>query len=396
MYVTPYAPSQITASTGAIWPISGIILAVHGPALALGGNRFGFILPTAVIILALFALRIARLGQPRYASWLWLGVMAWGGAQIALDLTPDKGEAARILARFALYGAVYLVAFDLARRPGQAILLVKASAICIASVSAFGLIAWATGDNPILGELEAYSGPLEASFVNRNAFALYAVFGLLAALCVCAGTGHGLRSLAEGGWIWPAAAMIICLALMLTGSRGGVGAGVVGLAIFCVLLTKRRWPVVFCALALIAGVGMGQDYLRDAPVLSDSRFAVHGRVLTEIFAAPWAGHGLGAFQDTFRAPLGDTWRWGDWDHAHQQYLETAYEVGWPAAIALFAAILLAAPRPRRADPMTALALGALGAAAVHALVDFSLTVPVVAMTLALLLGLANGRHRRMR
>jgi len=131
-------------------------------------------------------------------------------------------------------------------------------------------------------------------------------------------------------------------------------------------------------------------------VLSDARFAVHGQVLAETLAAPLTGQGLGAFQDVFRAPLGDIWRWGDWDHAHQQYLETAFEIGWPAALALFAAILLAAPRPRRGDPITALALGALGAAAVHALVDFSLTIPAVAMTLALLLGLASGRRRRAR
>lgn len=396
MNVTSHAPSQISASTGAILPIAAISLAVHGPALALGGNRFGFILPSAAIILALLTLRAARLSQPRYASWLWLGVMAWGAAQVVLDLTPDKGEAARILARFALYGAVYLVAFDLARRPGQAILLVKSTAIWVACVSAYGLIAWATGHNPIVGPLEAYPGPLEATFVSRNAFALYAVFGLLAALCVCAETRHRLQGFAAGGWVWAAAAMIICLALMLTGSRGGVGAGVVGLLIFCALLARWRWPVVLCGFALIAVIGMGQDYLRDAPVLADARFPVHGQVLAETLAAPLTGHGLGAFQDTFRAPLGDAWRWGDWDHAHQQYLETAYEIGWPAAIALFAAILLAAPRPRWGDPITALALGALGAAAVHALVDFSLTIPAVAMTLALLLGLASGRQRRAR
>lgn len=395
MQATPYAPRTTGIATGAILPIAMFILAVHGPALALGGNRFGFVLPTAAIVFALLTLRAPQLSLPRYSSWLWLGVMAWGGAHIALDLTPDKGEAARVLARFALYGAIYLVAFDMARRPFQAGYLVKASAAWIALVSVFGLAAWATGHNPILAGLEAYPAPLEATFVNRNAFASYATFGLLASLCACAGNRHGMRGLAAGGWVWAAAAMVCCAALMLTGSRGGVGAGIIGLAIFCALVANGRWPVLVCAFVLIIGGVIGQDFVREAPAFADTRFGVHAQVLTETFDAPLSGHGLGAFQDVFRAPLGAAWRWGDWDHAHQQYLETAYEIGWPAAIALFAAILLAAPRPRRGDPITALALGALGAAAVQAFVDFSLTIPSVAMTLALFLGLARGRHGRV-
>lgn len=393
---TPYASYRIGGATIAAVPIVAIILAVHGPALALGGNRFGFVLPSAAILIVLLAHRASHISPPRYASWLWVGVMAWGSVQIALGLTPDPGEAARILARFALYGAVYLLAFDIAGRPFQAGLLVKASALWIASISAFGLMAWATGDNPILAELEAYPAPLEATFVNRNAFALYAVFGLLAALCACLQTRDGLRGFAETGWIWAVAAVIICAALILTGSRGGLGAGIVGLLIFCSLLSRRRWPVVICGLVLLISGAVGQEFIRGASLLEDARFAVHEQVLAETLKMPLAGHGLGAFQDTFRAPLGDVWRWGDWDHAHQQYLETAYELGWPAAIALFAAILLAAPMPLRGDPITALALSALGAAAAHALVDFSLTIPAVAMTLALLLGLASGHQRRLR
>ncbi len=396
MHATSHAPYHIGVETAVNLRIAALVLAIHGSALVLGGNRFGLILPAAAIVIALLVLRAAHLSPPRYASWLWLGVMAWGCVQIAFDQTPDKGEAARILARFSLYGAIYLIAFDVACRPFQAILLVKASAACIAVVSVFGLAAWATGHNPILGELEAYPSPLEATFVNRNAFALYAVFGLLAALCACAEARSGARRITGGGLLWAGVAAITCTALLLTGSRGGVGAGIVGLAIFGAMLARRRWPVGLCILALVSVGVIGPDFIRESSILADARFAVHGQVLAETLTAPLAGHGLGAFQDTFRAPLGDSWRWGDWDHAHQQYLETAYELGWPAAIALFASILLAAPRPRRGDPITALALGALGAAAAHALVDFSLTIPSVAMTLALLLGLASGRQRRIR
>ena len=374
--------------------MAAFLLAVHTPALALGGNRFGLILPTAAVVLALLIRRASHLGPPRYASWLWLAVMAWGAMQIATGLTPDPGQAARIIARYALYASVFLIAADFARRPFQGGMMVRATAAWITLICIYGLIAWSSGVNPIVAELEAYAAPLEASFVNRSAFALYAVFGLLASLTVLAGGRRGGGGFVGGGWLWAAAAMICGAALILTGSRGGLGAGVFGVIIFAAVSGGTR-ATAFVAVAVLIGAGlMGDAYFRDASAFEDPRFAIHAQLLAETGNAPLLGHGLGAFQDAFRAPLGVDWRWGDWDHAHQQYLETAYELGWPAAIALCLAIALAAPRPLRGDPITALGLAALGAAAAHALVDFSLTIPSVAMTLALLLGLGGGRQRR--
>ena len=319
--------------------------------------------------------------------------MTWGAAQIALGLTPDHGEAARILARFALYAAIYLIAAGIARQPLQRDALIKVTAVWISLICIYGLVAWSTGINPVLAELEAYPDPLEATFINRNAFALYAVFGLLASLAARARFPQGLIGFANGGWAWAAAAAICATALVLTGSRGGFGAGVVGVAVFAIIIGWRRLAAIFIVGALFCAGLLGAAFFRETSLLTDPRFAIHAQVLAETAKAPLAGHGLGAFQDTFRASVGADWRWGDWDHAHQQYLETAYEVGWPAAIALFAAIILSAPDPKRKDPHAALALAALSAAAAHALVDFSLTIPSVAMTLALLLGLASNRQR---
>lgn len=388
------ARTETDGSPGAGLLIALFLLAIHTPSLFFGGNRFGLILPSAVIILVLLAWRAPGIVMPRYASWLWLGVMAWGGAQIIFGLTKDSGEAARILARYALYAAIFLIAADRARRPVLGRVLVKATAAWIALVCVYGLITWSAGENPVLGELEAYAAPLEATFINRNAFALYAVFGLLASLSALAGHRRGIGGVAASGWIWVAAALICGVSLILTGSRGGFGAGIVGLILFAVALGGGKAPAIGAAMVIIAAGAMGGAYLRDAPALADPRFAIHAQVLAETAKAPLTGHGLGGFQDAFRAPLGAEWRWGDWDHAHQQYLETAYELGWPAAIALFAAVALAAPRPVRGDPVAALGLAALGAAAAHALVDFSLTIPSIAMTLALLLGLGSGRQRR--
>lgn len=372
------------------------LLAIHAPALMYGGNRFGLIAPSAVILLVLLWQTRKRNHPLFFASWLWIGVMVWGGGQIALGLTPDHGEAARILVRFALYAAIYLIAADIARRPLKGNALIKATAVWISLICIYGLVAWSTGVNPVLAELEAYPDPLEATFINRNAFALYAVFGLLASLAAGVGSRQGFIGFANGGWAWAAAAAICATTLVLTGSRGGLGAGLAGVAVFAFITRRRRLAAIFVVGALFCAGLLGETFFRETSLLTDPRFTIHAQVFAETAKAPLTGHGLGAFQDTFRASVGAEWRWGDWDHAHQQYLETAYEIGWPAAIALFAAIILAAPDPMRKDPHSALALAALTAAAAHALVDFSLTIPSVAMTLALLLGLASNRQGRAR
>lgn len=381
-----------TTRAGATALITLFLLAIHIPAVTLGANRFGFVLPSAILVLGLLVARSSRIAPPKHASWLWLSVICWGGVQIGLGLTSDSGEAARILARFSLYAAVFLIAADIARQPFQGGFLVKATAAWITLICLYGLIAWAAGVNPVLAEAEAYPTSLEATFISRNAFALYAVFGLLASLSVLVRTADDIFT--RRGWIWAAAAAICAAALLLTGSRGGLGAGFIGVLIFAVTYGTRRSLTLTLSIGLVAMGVAGEAFLRKAPLFEDPRFTIHGQLLKETAKAPLTGHGLGAFQDLFRASLGGEWRWGDWDHAHQQYLETAYELGWPAALAMFAAIVLAAPRPLRGDPISALSLAALGAAAAHALVDFSLTIPSVAMTLALFLGVASGRQRR--
>jgi O-antigen ligase len=106
------------------------------------------------------------------------------------------------------------------------------------------------------------------------------------------------------------------------------------------------------------------------------------------------GHGLGAFEQSFpayQAPAQITaYRV---DKAHNTYLETAYELGVPMALILLAipALILAlcanAIGRRNQDalmPAVALATGTV--VGVHALADFSIQIPAIALTWAALLG----------
>lgn len=335
-----------------------------------------------------------RAAPPRLASGLLLLVLGWAALQTSFGLSADPDESWAAITRLATYAALFHAAAAIGRDARRTGFILRASALWITALSAYGLAAWATGVNPVIAGVEAYPRALESTFVNPNAFALYGGFGLIACLATTMDKrAWRLGHLVRGGWIWPVCIAVILTALVATGSRGGIFATMCGLGVF--LLTRLGRRAAFAAVALASfGAVMALFLTLGAPKALDGfeadRLAVHAEVVSAIFKAPLTGHGFGAFQDAFR-PNVTAWRWGDWDHAHQMYLETAFELGLPAATLLFAAIaLIALPIWRRARRRLspALALGALTAAAVHSLVDFSLAIPSVAAALAVYLGLA--------
>ena len=89
-----------------------------------------------------------------------------------------------------------------------------------------------------------------------------------------------------------------------------------------------------------------------------------------------------------------------WNHAHNTYLENAFELGIPAAAALVGAIgwlawvCARSLRSRRRNALyPCLGVAATVLVGLHALLDFSLEIPAVAVTYAAILGVAFGRAR---
>ena len=114
-----------------------------------------------------------------------------------------------------------------------------------------------------------------------------------------------------------------------------------------------------------------------------------------ILDRPLVGHGLGAFHETFRAYVPPEAAFGEWDMAHNSWLENAWELGLPAAGALYLALLLIVWRfaralvKRRNDRhFAAIGLAIALAAGFHALFDFSLQIPAITALFAFVLGLA--------
>ncbi|MEE4217325.1 MAG: O-antigen ligase family protein, partial [Xanthomonadales bacterium] len=109
---------------------------------------------------------------------------------------------------------------------------------------------------------------------------------------------------------------------------------------------------------------------------------------------PLLGFGYGSFADSFRLYRSDDIT-GYLDRAHNTYLENIFELGWPAALLLFAAIGSCALicwhglRRRGRDWLyPALGLSVTALSAIHAWFDFSLQMPAVAVTYAALMGVA--------
>ena len=109
---------------------------------------------------------------------------------------------------------------------------------------------------------------------------------------------------------------------------------------------------------------------------------------------PLLGFGYGTFADSFRLYRDESIH-GFFDKTHNTYLENIFELGWPAALALFTCVgglLLVCARGVRhrgrdwVFPATGLAATVL--VAIHSLFDFSLQIPAVAIAYSCLMGVA--------
>ncbi|HMB54037.1 MAG TPA: O-antigen ligase family protein, partial [Thermoanaerobaculia bacterium] len=214
--------------------------------------------------------------------------------------------------------------------------------------------------------------------------------------------------------------LALLIGLVLTGSRAGLLAAVVGAAVQGALLAwpRRRWKlapvglvVVLVGLGIVAGVASLSAFGRLGATSFDevawgARSEVAGRTLGLWGRFPVTGSGLGTYADAYATvePTGQLA--GLWLHAHNDYLELLATGGPIAALLVMLALLAllrrlsrVLARGRRSEDRAAAlaALGALAAVAVHEAFDFGLTMPAVAVILAVVCGAGAGArtaHRR--
>lgn len=420
----PWAWSAAALATGLLALGYAVLLLSARLPLRLAPRRlalpaFFFLPPVAWALYQALALPPAALAHP-----VWAEAAGLLGPAVAPRVGVEGHAALTALMRLLTHATVFLLAVQLCRAPGRARLAVAAIALAGGAYALYAILALVFAPERLLwfGRW-AYLGDATGTFVNRNSYATYAGLGLLAALTLLAdhlrraaaadggrvALARLLRSFAETAWLPATAAVALLSAVLLTHSRGGFlsAAGGVLVLLLCLVAAGRlgrlgRWAIAGFALAaalliLAVSADVTLERLSRTVIEQEERLFLYERVLAGIADRPWLGHGFGSFDLAYRA-YNDSAIWSYYDKAHSDYLEAAFELGLPAALSLWLAILAAALvclaglwRRRRDRLYPALGVAATVLIALHAAVDFSLQMPAVAATYAFLLGLAYGQ-----
>lgn len=341
----------------------------------------------------------------------------------AISLAPDDTWTA--LMRLLSYGLAFFLAFQLCREAARARALFRALAGIGLLASVYGLASYWGGPDGhrflFFWEMD-WRPAVHGTFVNRNHFATWLGLCLLCLLALFHDAvavkrrnpayqlpgQHEVRleDFLARAWPYLAALIVMTAALILTHSRGGFLATVAGGVSLLVLLDRRQRTGTTrsrAALAAAVAVSLAAFFITNEVLLE--RFdrtspAAEGRLLAfeltreGIGDSPLYGFGYGTFADSFRLYRDEALE-GFFDKTHNTYLENLFELGWLAALALFACvgwaalICLRGVRTRGRDwvyPATGVAATVLVGS--HALVDFSLQIPATAVTFAALLGAA--------
>ncbi len=338
----------------------------------------------------------------------------------SISLAPEDGKTA--LMRLLCYAVVFFLAFQLGRERSRAHAIFNWLVLAGLAYGIFGLISFWSGYEPeLLFHGRDMPDHVRSTFVNRNHFATWQGLTILCAITMFylkmsrpavrpydVPLDHESRAeqLVLNAWLPLTGLLLMVTALILTHSRGGFIAAFAGIIVLLAFLNGRssgKGPK--SRLTVIAALGVaGIAFFLTSDVLlerferkvisGEDRLVVFTQVGKGIGDNPMLGFGYGTFSDSFRLydqieePLHFT-------RAHNTWLENVFELGFPAALALFLAIGGLAltcwhgVRRRRRDwvfPATGVAATVL--VGTHALVDFSLQIPAVAIIYACIMGVA--------
>ncbi len=358
--------------------------------------------------------------------------LAAGEGQARLSVNVAESSAG--LMRLLTYGSVFFTAFILAQRSAGAGFLIKAFLFSAGVYALYGLFRFAFDWDKILWFDVASGGHLTSAFINRNSAASYFGLASIAGAAVLlrqirrehfGQEGHSFRYrimviLAAISARFGAAIMALVLpltALLMTASRGGILATLVGLAVLLVLTAIRRSSTAGAGSARFAGlIGIAillvtvfqmsgarfVDRLAMTGLQAHERLVVYEATLQAIKDNALLGSGFGTFQDIY--PLyrnEEPYSQLVWDKAHNDYLELILGLGIPAALVfllsvslIFAVVMRGYFRRRRNEIYPGIAVASTIVLAIHALVDFSAQIQAIAMVYAMILGVGAAQSQR--
>lgn len=247
------------------------------------------------------------------------------------------------------------------------------------------------------------------TLINRNHFA--GLIGMIVPLSL--GYAYiGMRRFGDlaRSYVYLLTGAFVATALIFSLSRSGIFSFVMTMLLLAVLVGLKDSRARLAAglalgmLAMVTAVALwiGIDivveryskFFEEGGSVREGRGYVYRDTLQMIRTHPW-GIGYGNYRDVFRQY--QTFQPGLlFDHAHNDYLETAAELGIAAAAALWGAVgwilmrMIRAFRATHSPERSGILLGCIGSVTgmlIHSLTDFNLQIPSNAMLFFALLGL---------
>jgi len=353
----------------------------------------------------------------------------WGRTKqvLGLDALPRISGRAEIppdaVGHFLLFMTSFTSGFLVAtsRRNGEN--LIRFARYSILAYAIYGMAALVFTPNFLLWAPKlAYHGSLTATFVNHNTAATLVGAGAILWFCQACLSLQSLRySSLRLLLLVPsnervvlevirhsAAGLACFVALLLTGSRGGLICACVGLLLALVAvvanwLRARLWYVVgsgSLSLMLMVGWLSQTGRIGSKGLLDDARWSVYEFCIEAIRQRPLLGAGAGTFADLFPSLRANGFSgWGVWDYAHSTILEIAVEMGIPIAMmvvtAAAASLIILARAALKSKDHSRSSLSAITGIAVlsylHSIIDFSLQIPGYLIPFGILLGCGLAR-----
>jgi O-antigen ligase len=359
------------------------------------------------------------------AGWhhpLWAMTAETLGMEIPGRITLSAEDSWIALMRLLSYSLVFFLSFQFGRDRGRAQLMFGWLAIAGLVYGVFGLAVYWSGFSTdwLFGD-KVLPHDVRSTFVNRNHFATWQG---LTMLCAMAWFFHRMAQPVVKPYAMPQdrearveefilrawkpliVLLLMVTALMLSHSRAGFASAFAGTVVLLALLDKRisskntRMRIVAIAALAVAGIAFFLtseallDRINRTNITTEERMVVYSNVNRAIGDNPVLGFGYGTFANSYR--LYDPLESGvHYDRAHNTWLENAFELGVPAALLLYLALgglvwtCLKGVRRRHRDwvyPATGVAASVL--VGLHAILDFSLQIPAVAILYACIMGIA--------
>jgi O-antigen ligase len=417
------------------WGINAVLfpglVAIYELSLLIRGKRHPVAITQIKAPAALFAAVVLWI-LIQNATWTpdWLHHPIWQMTADALDrpvdgsISVNRELTSLALLRLITAASVFWIAMQLCRDGSRASFLLWSVAAISCAYAAYGLFAFGLMPGRILWFENKYGHAVVTStFINANSFVAYAGTGFVA---ICGlilrlyrhefmSVGGSIRFriatfidvTGQKGVALLGGGFVILVALLLSGSRGGIAATALGLVVLAALtfgLRKKQVAEQREAIIVVGALLVAATFLVFGDIVAgkitreglgdESRMAVYTIALRSIFDAPLLGYGYGTFADVFQMFRDQSVStWGKWQMAHNTYLEVLQGLGLLFGSMLLASVVVlvlrcvkGATTRQMNETLPCVAASVAFLLGFHALVDFSLQMQAIAITFMALLG----------